>query len=195
MPEFARNVLEVLREPLETKKINIARAHRRVEFPADFQLVAAMNPCPCGFFGHDEKICKCSMEQISKYRAKISAPLLDRIDLVVELPHLKTEELTSLKKGENSNLVRERVIGARNRQLSRQNKLNYALNVEEIEEYCVLDNGAKSLLQQITTKMGLSARSYHRVLKVARTVADTENKDIITASDIAQVMQYKKMYD
>lgn len=195
MPEFARNVLEVLREPLETKKINIARAHRRVEFPADFQLIAAMNPCPCGLSGHTEKVCKCSIEQISKYHAKISAPLLDRIDLVIELPYLKTEDLTNLKRSEDSSLIRARVIKARQKQLIRQNKLNYALNTEEIEKYCTLDLSAKDLLQQITTQMGLSARSYHKILKLARTVADTEGQDIITGSHIAQVVQYKKMYN
>lgn len=195
MPEFTRAVLEVLREPLETKKINIARANKRVEFPADFQLLAAMNPCPCGLLGHSEKNCKCSIEQIKRYRAKISAPLLDRIDLVVELPYLKTEELSSFKKSESSSIIRERVISARCRQLDRQKKLNYALNVEEIEKYCILDANAKTLLRQITEKLGLSARAYHRVLKVARTVADIENKDIITAPHIAQVIQNKKMYD
>jgi magnesium chelatase family protein len=195
MPEFARSVLEVLREPLETKKINIARARRKVEFPADFQLVAAMNPCPCGLLGLIMKNCSCSLEEIKRYRAKISAPLLDRIDLVIELPYLKLEELDDFKSSENSKIVRERVIAARHKQLKRQNKLNYALNVEEIKEYCILDEKAKTLLGQITEKMGLSARSYHRMLKVARTVADTENKDIITASHIAQVVQYKKIYD
>ena len=194
MPEFARNVLEVLREPLETKKINIARANRRVEFPADFQLIAAMNPCPCGFSGHSEKVCTCSNEQVSKYRAKISAPLLDRIDLVIELPYLKTSELTNLKNGESSNVVRRRVIVAQDRQLKRQNKLNYALNGEEIENYCILNSEAKSLLEQITLKFGLSARSYYKVLKVARTLADLENRDIITGAEIAQVAQYKKTY-
>lgn len=195
MPEFARNVLEVLREPLETKKINIARAHKRVEFPADFQLVAAMNPCPCGLSGHSEKVCKCSVEQISKYRAKISAPLIDRIDLVIELPHLKSEDLANFKKSEASSSIRNRVIKARLKQLQRQNKLNYALNMEEIEKYCILDVAAKTSMQQITTKMGLSARSYHKILKVARTIADIENHDIITGSHIAQVIQYKKIYD
>lgn len=195
MPEFSRTVLEMLREPLETKKINIARANKRVEFPADFQLIAAMNPCPCGLLGQNEKNCKCSIEQIKRYRARISAPLLDRIDLVVELPYLRTEELSSFKKGESSKIIRERVVLARHKQLNRQRKLNYALNVEEIEEHCILDANAKILLQQITEKLSLSARAYHRVLKVARTVADIENTDIIMASHIAQVIQYKKMYD
>jgi magnesium chelatase family protein len=194
MPEFARNVLEVLREPLETKKIHISRANRRVEFLADFQLIAAMNPCPCGYSGHSEKSCKCSIEQTMKYKAKISAPLLDRIDLIVELPYLKTSELLECKSGETSSVIQERVLFARDKQLRRQNKLNYELNVKEVESLCVLDNSAKDMMQQITLKMCLSARSYHRLLKVARTVADIDKSDKIMLSHVAQAAQYKKMF-
>lgn len=195
MPEFGRGVLEVLREPLETKKINIARASLKVEFPADFQLIAAMNPCPCGNRGNSQKICKCSIEQVNKYAAKLSAPLLDRIDLIVEMPHLKTTELTGITGGDSSNVIRERVTRARTIQLERQNKLNYALNINEIEKYCKLEPSASNLLQQIANKMGFSARSYHRVLKVARTVADIACQELISGGHIAQVVQYKKLFD
>src|SRR5579863_3948183 len=139
MPEFDRKVLEVLREPLETKKVSISRASYKVEYPADFQLIAAMNPCPCGNRGHSQNLCKCSAEQIARYQSKISAPLLDRIDLVVQMPHLKPEELHNMPAGENSEIIRKRVLKAREFQLKRQNKLNYALNNNEIETFCQIE--------------------------------------------------------
>jgi magnesium chelatase family protein len=194
IPEFARNVLEVLREPLETRKINIARANHKVEFPADFQLIAAMNPCPCGNFGHQQKGCKCSPEQRLRYIAKLSAPLLDRIDLMVDMPHLSADELQTLPSGEASGSIRQRVIQARKVQLERQNKLNYELNNQEIEKYCELEKKAAELLSQICNKLGLSARAYYRLLKVARTIADLNNAELIDAAHIARSSMYKKSF-
>jgi len=193
IPEFERKVLEVLREPLETRKINIARASQKVEFPADFQLVAAMNPCPCGNYAHPQNVCKCSAEQRNKYVSKLSAPLLDRIDLVVQMPYLKPEDLQNLPLGESSQEIKARVIGVRKLQLDRQNKLNYALNNQEIEKYCNLEEKALELLQQISNKLGYSPRSYYRLLKIGRTIADLDNAEIIKAKHIAQGIQYKQL--
>ena len=192
LPEFDRKVLEVLREPLESKKINIARAKHKVEYLADFQLIAAMNPCPCGNNGHPQKNCQCSIEQINRYKSKISGPLLDRIDLVVEVPLVNANELQNLPDGEKSALIAERVKRARNIQQQRQNKLNYELSNPEVENYCVMDQKTQALVQQIIEKEGLSARSYYRMLKVARTIADLNNQENISISHIAQASQYKR---
>ncbi|AUR51685.1 YifB family Mg chelatase-like AAA ATPase [Aquella oligotrophica] len=192
LPEFDRTVLEVLREPLETKKINIARARHKVEYLADFQLIAAMNPCPCGNNGHPQKSCQCSIEQINRYKSKISAPLLDRIDLVVEVPLVTVHELQNLPDGEKSSEIAQRVITARNAQHKRQNKLNYELSNTEVENYCLMDQKTKNLVQQIIEKNGMSARSYYRMLKVARTIADLDEQENINVSHIAQASQYKR---
>ena len=194
MPEFERKVLEVLREPLEAKKINISRANNKVEFPADFQLVAAMNPCPCGNAGHPQNVCKCSPEQIARYVAKISAPLLDRIDLVVQMPHLQPNELQNLPTGENSSIIRDRVIKSRAFQMKRQNKLNYELNNQEVDTYCILDGKARNLVTQLVDKFGLSARAYYKLLKVARTTADLSEVEVINVAHVAQSAQYKKIF-
>ncbi|MDQ5920808.1 MAG: magnesium chelatase family protein [Pseudomonadota bacterium] len=190
--EFERSVIEILREPLETKKLSLSRARYKVEFPADFQLIAAMNPCPCGNNGHPQKVCKCSVRQTSSYRAKLSGPFLDRIDLVVEMPYLKTEELNELPQGEDSSIIRERVINTRNIQLNRQNKLNYALTNQEVVEYCLLASKAKHLLTRLSATMGVSARVYYKLLKVARTIADLAGKEVIDSAHIALAMQYKR---
>ncbi len=192
--EFDRKVLEVLREPLESKEINIARARHKVVFPADFQLIAAMNPCPCGNKGNLQKVCKCSSEQITKYTSKLSGPLVDRIDLVVNIPQIKPEDLFELPKGESSSQIKERVLQSRYVQLSRQDKLNYALNNDEVEEYCVLDKNATQLLNDISDKFGLSARSYYRLKKIARTIADLSNSALIQKEHIAQSIQFKVIY-
>jgi magnesium chelatase family protein len=194
MPEFDRRVLEILREPLETKKINIARANYNVEYPADFQLIAAMNPCPCGNKGHPQNLCKCSVEQIARYISKISAPLLDRIDLVVQMPHLKPEELQNMPVGENSETIRDRVVKAREFQLNRQNKLNYALDNNEIEAFCPLKPEAQELLKSASQKMGLSARAYYRVLKAARSIADLAGCEVISLLHLAQSIQYRYVF-
>lgn len=192
LPEFDRKVLEVLREPLESKKIRIARANHKVDYLADFQLIAAMNPCPCGNNGHPQKTCSCSVEQINRYRAKISGPLMDRIDIVVEVPTLNTVELQSLNQGETSEQIAQRVYIARELQLKRQGKLNYELTNDEVEKLCTLELNAQNILQQIVTKNGLSARGYFRLLKLARTIADIENADNINIAHISQANQYKR---
>jgi magnesium chelatase family protein len=174
LPEFDRNVLEALREPLESKKISIARVRYKVEYCADFQLLAAMNPCPCGNQGHIIKSCQCSPEQITRYRNKVSGPLLDRIDMMVALPSLKTDELQQLPTGESSSTIAIRVASARQIQYQRQQKLNYLLNNEEVDKFCAVSPAANTLLQQIIDKYGLSARGYYRLLKLARTIADLD---------------------
>lgn len=194
LPEFASKVLEVLREPLETRKINIARANQRVEYPADFQLLAAMNPCPCGNAGHPDKVCKCSTEQVMRYMNKLSAPFLDRVDIVVEMAHLKPQDLEQLSSGESSNCIYTRVVKARNLQLQRQSKLNYALTTDEIDKYCTLETKAQELLKQVSNKLGLSLRAYYRLLKVARTVADLAESEAILVGHIAQCAQYRKLF-
>jgi len=194
IPEFDRKVLEVLREPLETKKVSISRANYKVEYPADFQLIAAMNPCPCGNRGHPQSLCKCSTEQIARYQSKISAPLLDRIDLVVQMPHLKPEELHNMPAGENSEIIRNRVLKAREFQLKRQNKLNYAMNNDEIEAFCPTEPKALDLLKSASGRLGLSARAYYRVLKVARSIADLAGSEVINVPHIAQSIQYRYIF-
>lgn len=192
LPEFDRKVLEVLREPLENKQISISRASNKVTYLADFQLIAAMNPCPCGNKGHPINPCKCSEEQINRYQNKISAPLLDRVDIILDVPTIKTEELQSMTSGETSEEVLQRVIQAREIQFNRQGKLNYALSNHEIEKYCIMNDATKKMLLVISEKQGLSARSYYRMLKLARTIADLENSETITNSHIALASQYKR---
>ena len=194
LPEFDRKVLEVLREPLETKTINIARANSKVDFPADFQLLAAMNPCPCGNRDNKKVLCKCSPEQIARYLNKLSGPFLDRIDLIVEVPQLETEELQHLPNGECSTQIRQRVVKARDLQYNRQNKLNYALDNNEIDKYCIMESAAKDFLGQITNKLNLSARAYYRLLKVARSIADLDGLEQITKQHLAQATQYKRTF-
>ncbi len=194
LPEFERKVLEVLREPLESKKICIARANHKVEYLANFQLIAAMNPCPCGNLGHPKKTCSCSIEQINRYRAKISGPLLDRIDIVVDVPTLNPNELQELPNGESSSEIKQRIILARQIQINRQNKLNSELNNEEIEQYSQLENNSKQLIKQIIEKQGLSARGYYRLLKLARTIADLQRSNLVTTSHISMASQYKRNF-
>ena len=185
-------MIEVLREPLETKKINLARAKHKVEFLADFQLVAAMNPCPCGNYGHPKNLCKCSIEQVHRYQARLSAPFWDRIDLVIDVPYFKIEDIQKLPVGDDSATIRKRVINTRRLQINRQGKLNYMLTSSEIDKYCTLDAPANKLLLQISDKFGLSARGYYKLLKVARTIADIRQQETIGVEDIAQCMQYKR---
>lgn len=191
LPEFERKVLEVMREPMEAQKVSITRARHKLEFPANFQLIAAMNPCPCGQAGNPKKVCKCSVEQINRYTNKISGPILDRIDLVVQMPQLAMEELESMPTGDSSVTIKQRVEAARTIQLARQDKLNYDLTNSEIGQYCILDKKARDLLSLVTEKLGLSARSYYRLLKVARTIADLEQKDVIMDVHMARAVQYK----
>jgi magnesium chelatase family protein len=179
---------------METKKINLSRARQRVSFPADFQLVAAMNPCPCGNYGHPQNMCKCTTEQITKYKAKLSAPFLDRIDLMVQVSYLRAEELAGLSDGEDSSVIRGRVIEARVIQQTRQGKLNYALTNQDVDCYCILAPKAKELLMQVVDKQCLSARVYFKILKIARTIADLAKAEIIEVPHIAKAIQYKKLF-
>ncbi len=192
LPEFDRKVLEVLREPLESGHITISRAARQADFPASFQLLAAMNPCPCGYLGHFNNKCRCTPDQVSRYRAKISGPLLDRIDLLLEVPALKESELTSKTIAESSATIRTRVENARTIQLNRQGKANFALGNLEIEAHCQPDDAGLTLLKTAIARLNLSARAYHRILKVARTIADLANEPAIKSAHIAEAVQYRR---
>ncbi|MDD5389513.1 MAG: YifB family Mg chelatase-like AAA ATPase [Gallionellaceae bacterium] len=192
LPEFSRPALEALREPLEAGHITISRAAHQADFPARFQLVAAMNPCPCGYLGHPSGKCHCSPEQVARYRGKLSGPLLDRIDLHIEVPALPQDELTSVQAGEPSTEVRARVTAARERQLARQDKPNARLSGREIDRHCPLDAPGETLLKQAITRLNLSARAYHRVLKLARTVADLAGAEQISAAHLAEAIQYRR---
>ena len=195
LPEFDRRVLESLREPLETGHISVSRARRRAEFPARFQLVAAMNPCPCGYSGHPRKACRCSPEQVARYRGRLSGPLLDRIDLVVEVPVLAHEELTSTAPAASSAEVRARVVLARASQAERQGMLNARLDSRAVERYCVPDRAGAGLLQQAMTRLDLSARAYHRILRVARTLADMAGVAQPGVAQVAEAIQYRRSLD
>ncbi|WP_154716258.1 YifB family Mg chelatase-like AAA ATPase [Sterolibacterium denitrificans] len=190
--EFDRRVLEALREPLETGHVCISRAARRADFPARFQLIAAMNPCPCGWLGHANGKCRCTPEQVMKYRGKLSGPLLDRIDLLIEVPALSDDELQSRASSESSATVRQRVMAARERQLERQGKTNALLGSAEIDAYCTPDAAGSHLLRQAISRLSLSARAYHRVLKVARSIADLAGSEQITQAHIAEAIHYRR---
>jgi magnesium chelatase family protein len=194
LPEFDRKVLEVLREPLESGQITISRAARQAEFPARFQLIAAMNPCPCGYLGHFNNKCRCTPDQVSRYKAKISGPLLDRIDMHIEVPALTEDELTKSHVSEDSPSIRKRVELAREKQLKRQGKPNYLLGTKEIETHCGLDEAGLTLLKTAVSKLNLTARSYHRILKVARTISDLSGTAQIQSAHIAEAIQYRR-YD
>ena len=191
-PEFDRRVLEVLREPLESGRITISRAARQAEFPARFQLVAAMNPCPCGYLGHPNGKCHCTPDQIGRYRGRISGPLLDRIDLQIEVPALPEGDLTRKTSGESSTAIRDRVELAYRRQQARQKKANAELGTKEIECFCEPDVEGAQLLKQAIGRLDLSARAYHRILKVARTIADLSDNQTIRSQHIAEAIQYRR---
>ena len=195
LPEFDRKVLEVLREPLESGKITISRAARQAEFPARFQLVAAMNPCPCGYHGHSNGRCHCTDDQVQRYRNKISGPLLDRIDMHIEVPHVprralqKEEAVTEI----SSAAIRNRVEQARVIQLLRSRKSNAQLVSRELEQVCKLSSKDMELLDRAIDKFGLSSRAYHRVVRIARTIADLEQSDNIQTQHLAEAINYRKM--
>lgn len=192
LPEFDRKVLEVLREPLESGHITISRAARQADFPAQFQLIAAMNPCPCGYLGHFNNKCRCTPDQVSRYKAKISGPLLDRIDLHIEVAALKEDELTGAVLSESSVVIRARVDAARNVQLARQGKANFALGTAEIDMHCQPDVAGLALLKTAIARLNLSARAYHRILKVARSIADLAIEVDIKPTHIAEAVQYRR---
>lgn len=191
LPEFDRRVLEVLREPLESGSITVSRAARQSDFPARFQLVAAMNPCPCGYAGNNSGRCRCTAEQIIKYRNRVSGPLLDRIDMHIEVPALPREQIIkSDGKAESSQVVRQRVMRARSIQL-RRGLVNAALKNRQIDKICAVSNKDTRLLEQAINKLGLSARAYHRILKVARTIADLDQSENIVTPHVTEAIQYR----
>ncbi|HEY8010441.1 MAG TPA: YifB family Mg chelatase-like AAA ATPase, partial [Rudaea sp.] len=194
LPEFDRHVLEVLREPLESGRIAISRAARQAEFPAAFQLVAAMNPCPCGYAGDASGRCACTPDAIRRYRARISGPLLDRIDLQIEVPRVPLVELGSAgQAGESSANVRERVLAARQLQMQRAGKANAALKHREVQRDCALSARDRALLERALDKLGLSARAYHRILRVARTIADLAACAQIETPHLSEAIQYRRL--
>jgi magnesium chelatase family protein len=194
LPEFNRHVLECLREPLESGLITISRAAFQATFPAQFQLIAAMNPCPCGYAGSTTmEHCHCSPDKIKRYLSKISGPLLDRIDMQVEVTRLAPEILAKIEQVETSNMVRERVIMARHKQLTRQGKYNHALTVPEVDLHCSLQKDAESLMMKVMTKFNLSARTYHRIIKVARTIADLAGEFEITQQHLCEALACRCM--
>jgi magnesium chelatase family protein len=192
LPEFDRKVLEVLREPMESGKISISRAARQADFPAQFQLIAAMNPCPCGYLGHFNNKCRCTPDQVARYKSKISGPLLDRIDLHIEVAALKQDELTDTTVAESSAEIRARVTRARELQLQRQGKANFALGTAEIDTFCRADAAGLNLLKAAIAKLNLSARAYHRILKVARSIADLSAEADVKQVHIAEAIQYRR---
>jgi len=193
LPEFRREVLEALREPLESGTISIARAARQAQFPARFQLVAAMNPCPCGWLGHASGRCRCTPDTIARYRSRVSGPFADRIDMKIEAPAPLDVELTSASAGESSRALRERVTAARARQLERQGKPNALLTPRETEHHCHIGTQATALLRQAIVKLSLSARAVHRVLRVARTIADLGGGPEVGAAHVAEAIQYRRL--
>ncbi|MCW5231214.1 YifB family Mg chelatase-like AAA ATPase [Verminephrobacter eiseniae] len=193
LPEFPRAALEALRQPLESGHISIARAAQRADFPARFQLVAAMNPCPCGYAGATQRACRCTPDQISRYQSKLSGPLLDRIDLHVEVPALPAEQLLQASAGETSAAIRERVARARALALARQGKSNQALQGQEIDTQLHLNAGATQFLHSAATRLGWSARSTHRALKVARSIADLAGSPGTELGHVAEAMQYRRV--
>ena len=194
MPEFDRRVLEVLRQPLEERTVTIARAARTAVFPSRFILVAAMNPCPCGFLGHDRNPCRCTPGQVSRYRGRLSGPLRDRIDLTVDVPSVDVRAMTEAEPGEPSEEVRTRVLAARDRQRSRagdSSTTNAELRGKSVANVCRLDAEGRRVLRRAVERFGLSVRGYDRVLKVARTVADLAGAEHIEAGHVAEALQYR----
>ena len=193
LPEFDRKVLEVLREPMESGRVAISRAARQVEFPARFQLIAAMNPCHCGYLGHHSGRCRCTPDQILRYRGRISGPLQDRIDIQIEVPALPPEHYELVADGESSAKVLVRTIAARARMLARQGWENARLSTHEVDAYCTPAADGVVLLRRAVSRLGLSARGYHRVLKVARTIANIAGADVVLAEHIAEAIQYRRV--
>ncbi|MGE5362499.1 MAG: YifB family Mg chelatase-like AAA ATPase [Bacteroidota bacterium] len=198
LPEFRKNVLEVLRQPLEDSCVTVSRARMSVEFPANFMLAAAMNPCPCGYYSDPDKECTCTALQIQKYMSKVSGPLLDRIDIHIEVPAVKYKELTAAVKAESSSEIRERVMNTRKIQLERFSTQKYIftnadMGSNEVRKYCTLDQSSQEILRMAMTKLGLSARAYDRILKVSRTIADLESSECIKSQHVSEAIQYRSL--
>jgi magnesium chelatase family protein len=195
LPEFSSRVLEVLRQPLEDKVVTISRAQGSLTFPANFQLVAAMNPCPCGYYGDNSHPCTCSPGTVIKYQRRISGPLVDRIDIHVEVPRVDYEKLSESRQGESSQVVSERVEAARELQRQRFTGTSLTCNADmhpaQVREYCHLGEDSRELMRSAMNQMQLSARSYHRILKLARTIADLAHSDQITVIHLAEALQYR----
>jgi magnesium chelatase family protein len=198
LPEFKKDVLEMLRQPMEDKRVTISRATQSLTFPAAFMLVAAMNPCPCGYLGDHNHECTCSTTEVQKYMSRISGPLMDRIDIHISVPAVKFKELSSDSCGEKSTDIRDRVNTARLRQLERfkeekQMFCNAHMESRDIRKFCPIDDKSQSLLSMAINKQGLSARAYDRILKVSRTIADLANSDIIEMGHIAEAIHYRSL--
>ncbi len=197
LPEFKRNVLEVMRQPLEDGEITISRVEKTLRYPARFMLVAAMNPCPCGFFTDPKRECHCTPVQIQRYLSKISGPLIDRIDIHLEVPHLKYEDMSKKRCGEPSRSIRERVNRARNIQMSRFKDDNILFNAHlesrHIEKYCVVDKEAEELLKTAILELGISARAYDKILKVSRTIADLDGAEVISSRHLSEAIGYRSL--
>lgn len=194
LPEFDRHVLEVLREPLESGRISVSRAARQVEFPARFQLLAAMNPCPCGYLGHPANRCQCTPDQVARYRSRVSGPLLDRIDIQIEVPAVPEHDLVGrTSAAESSAAVRDRVEAAARAQVERQGMSNARLDPGAVDALCAPDAAAEALLRAAIGRLGLSARAYHRILKVARTIADLAGAPRVQSAQVAEAIQYRRL--
>lgn len=197
MPEFRKNVLEVLRQPMETGIVTISRATSTVTYPANFILIGAMNPCPCGFFGDPKRECTCSFREIQRYRAKISGPLMDRIDIHIDVPSVPFKDLTGFSQGTSSSEIRHRVMSARKVQEKRLKKTkiysNAMMNTRQIRRFCQIDDKSNTLLEMAMEKFGLSARALSRILKISRTIADLEGSEHIEQAHVAEAIQYRTL--
>jgi magnesium chelatase family protein len=196
-PEFKKNALEALRQPLEDGIVTITRSSATATYPARFMLLAAMNPCPCGYYGDNKKACRCSMNQIRQYQSKISGPLLDRIDIHIEVPSLRYRDLASRSAAESSGEIRQRVTQARNLQGRRFDGLKILVNARmterQIKMFCAIDDESQGLLEMAMDRLGMSARAFTRILKVARTIADLDGEDRILSRHVAEAIQYRNL--
>ena len=197
LPEFKKNVLEVMRQPLEEERVTISRAATSLTYPSRFMLVAAMNPCPCGYFCDPNNECACTIPQIQRYRSKISGPLMDRIDIHIEVPAVKYRDLASREVGEPSKEIKKRIDSARRTQLSRFKGLKIYCNAQmtnrHIKKFCQIDEASQKLLEMAIDKFGLSARAYTRILKVARTIADLQSQENIQPAHLSEAIQYRSL--